>query len=135
MGRIAAIDYGLKRIGLALSDINKRIALPLGTVEGGKKSIQNIAKSLPLKEVEQIVIGLPLLMNGKKGDMADAVERFGKALEEALGIQVIFVDERLSSKMADANLRELSLNRKKRTEKIDTVAATMLLQTYLDRPS
>ncbi len=135
MGRIAAIDYGLKRIGIALSDSGKRVALPVGTVEGGKKAIQNIAKALPLKEVEQIAIGLPLLMNGKRGDMAEAVERFGKALEEALGIQVVFVDERLSSKMADAGLREISLNRKKRTEKIDTVAATMLLQTYLDRIS
>ena len=133
MGRIAAIDYGLKRIGIALSDPSRKIALPLATVEGGKKAIQNIAKALPLKDVALILIGLPLLMSGQKGEMAEAVQKFARLLEDALGIPVHLFDERLSSKGAEASLKELSLNRKQRTEKLDMVAATLLLQSYLDQ--
>lgn len=133
MGRIAAIDYGLKRIGIALSDANKKIALPLTTVEGGKKALQNIAAALKGKELELILIGLPLLMSGKKGDMAEAVEKFAKTLEIHFKIPVVLRDERLSSKHADAGLREISLNRKERSEKIDMVAATYMLQSYLDQ--
>ena len=134
MGRVAAIDFGLKRIGLAVSDKERKIALPVGVVEGGKKAIQNIKAALPLKEVDLILMGLPLEMSGKKGAMAATVEQFAKQLEDALeGIAVLLVDERLSSKGADVRLKEISLNRKERSEKIDMVAATLLLQTFLDR--
>jgi putative Holliday junction resolvase len=132
MGRIAAIDYGLKRIGLSLSDQGRKIALPVGLVEGGKKAIANIAGALPLKEVELILIGLPLLMNGKKGDMAVLVEKFGQDLQTAVNIPVLYWDERLSSKHADSMMREISLNRKQRSERIDVMTATLLLQSYLD---
>jgi len=134
MGRIAAIDFGIKRIGIAVSDRERKIALPVSVVEGGKKAIQNIKAALPLKEVDLILIGIPLEMNGQKGSMAETVEKFAKSLEDALeGISVLLVDERLSSKGADASLKELSLSRKARTQKLDMVAATLLLQTYLEK--
>lgn len=79
------------------------------------------------------MVGLPLEMSGKKGAMAILVENFAKTLEDAFGIQVLLVDERLSSKGADVKLKEISLNRKARSEKIDMIAATLLLQTYLDQ--
>lgn len=132
MGRVASIDFGLKRIGIAVSDKERKIALPVSTVEGGKKAIQNIKAALPLKEVDLILLGLPLEMSGKKGAMAQTVEAFSKTLEQALGIPILLIDERLSSKGADASLRELSLNRKKRTEKVDMIAAVLILQTYLN---
>lgn len=132
MPRIAAIDFGLKRIGLAVSDKERKIALPVDVVEGGKKAIQNIRAALPLKEIDLILMGLPLEMSGKKGSMAAVVEEFAKMLQEALQIPVHLIDERLSSKGADVQLKEISLNRKSRSEKIDMVAATLLLQTYLD---
>ncbi len=132
MGRVAAIDYGLKRIGIALSDKDKKIALPVGLVDGGKKALANIANALPLKEVELILIGLPLLMNGKKGDMALLVEKFAEDLNAIAHIPIVLWDERLSSKHADSVLKEISLNRKERSEKIDVMAATLLLQSYLD---
>jgi putative Holliday junction resolvase len=135
MGRVAAIDFGLKRIGLALSDQHRKIALPVTVVEGGKRAIHNIREALPLKEVDLILIGLPLEMSGKKGAMAEQVEQFAKTLEEALSISVLLIDERLSSKGADVRLRELSLNRKQRTEKIDMMAAVLLLQTFLEKGS
>jgi len=133
VGRVAAIDFGEKRIGIAMSDINRKIALPVDIVEGGKKAVQNIRASLPLKEIDLILIGLPLEMSGKKGPMAEKVEAFAKMLEDALGIPIQLVDERLSSKGADVQLKEISLNRKARSAKIDMIAATLFLQTYLDR--
>jgi putative Holliday junction resolvase len=133
MGRVAAIDFGLKRIGIALSDSNRKIALPVSVVEGGKKAIQNIKAALPIKEVSLILVGLPLELSGKRGPMAQMVEQFAKTLEEALEIQVLLVDERLSSKGAEAHLKEIPLKRKSRSEKIDMVAATLLLQTFLDK--
>lgn len=133
MKRVAAIDFGLKRIGIAISDENKRIALPLTTVEGGKKAVANILAALKGKEVEKFLIGYPLLMSGKKGEMAELVEKFAAELESISHIPVILQDERLSSKHAEASLREISMNREKRTEKIDMIAATFLLQSYLDQ--
>ncbi len=130
--RVAAIDFGLKRIGLAISDSLRKIALPLKVVAGGKKAIQNIREALPLKEIDLILVGLPLEMSGKKGAMASLAEAFAKEVEEALQIRVQLIDERLSSKGAEVRLKEISLNRKERSEKIDMVAATLLLQTYLD---
>jgi putative Holliday junction resolvase len=133
VGRVASIDFGEKRIGIAVSDIHRKIALPVNIVEGGKKAVQNIRAALPLKEVDLIIIGLPLEMSGKKGPMAEKVELFAKMLGDALGIPTLLVDERLSSKGADVKLKEISLNRKQRSEKLDMVAATLLLQTYLDQ--
>jgi len=131
MGRVAAIDFGLKRIGLAVSDKNRKISLPVSVIEGGKKAIQNIRDALPLKEIDLIIMGLPIEMSGKKGAMAQVVEEFAKTLQEALGIPVQLIDERLTSKGADVQLKEISLNRKSRSEKVDMVAAVLLLQTYL----
>ena len=135
MARIAAIDFGLKRIGIALSDERKQIAFPLTTVEGGKKGIENVGKALfeKKKEIEPIIVGLPLLLNGQKGEMALMAEKFGKELETKLEIPVLFVDERLSSRHADQGLRELSLSRKERTAKLDQTSAAFLLQSYLEK--
>jgi putative holliday junction resolvase len=130
MGRIASIDFGLKRIGIALSDARRKVALPVGVVDGGKKAIQNIRGALPLKEVDLIIMGLPLELSGKKGPMAEVVIQFAKTLEEALHIKVELIDERLSSKGAERELKEISLSGK---GKIDMVAATLLLQTFLDK--
>lgn len=132
MGRVAAIDYGLKRIGIALSDAGKKIAFPYQTVPGGRQAIASIATALKGQDVEKIILGLPLLMNGQKGDMALEVEKFAKILEESLKIPVIFRDERLSSRGAEATLKEISLNRKQRSARIDETAATLLLQSFLD---
>ncbi len=133
MGRIAAIDYGTKRIGLAVSDRDRKVVFPVDVVEGGKKAIQNIKAALPLKEIDLILVGLPIEMNGREGTMAEEVRAFAKKLEEALEKPVQLVDERLSSKGADVQLKEISLNRKKRNEKIDMIAASLLLQTFLER--
>ncbi len=134
MGRIAAIDYGMKRIGIAISDMGKKIAFPLQTVENGPQVMEAIKKAFASKEgsVELILIGLPLLMTGKPGEMALAVTQFGQKLEKALAIPIRLIDERLSSKMMDKELKQIHLNRKARTKKLDEAAAAHLLQSYLD---
>ncbi len=133
--KIVAIDYGLKRIGVAISDAKQILAFPLATVAGGAKAIADLKTLLEGKraEIERIIIGLPLLLNGKEGDMAILVKKFAASLQESIEIPVEFVDERFTSKLADQRLQENYLNRKERTAKLDTAAAVILLQGYLDR--
>jgi putative holliday junction resolvase len=138
MPRIAAVDYGLKRIGLAISDESGRIALPLKMVPAGqslKESANNVLLALVpyKKEIAAIVVGLPLLFSGKRGDMADVVERFANALRQASPLPVETMDERLSSAQAERDLKEMAYSRKERTQMIDSAAAALVLQTYLDR--
>jgi len=137
MKRIVAIDFGLKRIGIAISDERKTIAFPLATVAGGKDAIANVQKALREKgaPVELILIGLPVMLNGQEGDMVPLVKKFAEELHLALQIPIEWIDERFTSKLADQSLKKMDLNRKDRTAKLDTVAATILLQTYLDRKS
>lgn len=132
--RIAAIDFGLKRIGIALSDLSQTLASPFKVVEGGRKAVENVVCALQNQPLAKIIVGLPLLLNGKEGDMAAAVRAFAKALETALNIPILLIDERLSSAQAEKRLKESSFNRKERSSKIDTAAATLLLQQYLDHP-
>ncbi len=132
--RMAAIDFGLKRIGIALSDPRGKLASPLKTVDGGKRGAIHVVEALRpyQQELTKILVGLPLLMNGKEGDMAMAVRVFAQELETLMPIPILLLDERLSSAQADKSLKELSFNRKKRSSKIDMAAATLLLQNYLD---
>lgn len=130
--RLAAIDFGLKRIGIALSDPTNFLASPLTTVEGGKNAIPNIIRVLSAYPLEKILVGLPLLMNGKDSDMTTLVRTFAQNLEAAIHIPTLLIDERLTSAQADKFLKEQSFNRKQRSSKIDTAAATLLLQHYLD---
>lgn len=139
--RIIGIDYGMARIGLAVSDESKLIAMSLETLLVEKKSELTIIKLVKFLQqheqtnsyqIESIVIGFPLLMSGKKGLLADEVTHFVTLLQEALPIPVVTWDERLSSVQADRFLREGNLTRKKRSQKVDSVAAVIILQNYLD---
>lgn len=131
MGRIVAIDYGRKRIGLAISDENQSLGLPFKTVEGGKKALENILKCLEGYTISTFVIGLPLNLNGTASTMSQEVEVFAKQLRERSQLPVETIDERLSSKQAET-LHSTS-SRKKRTKKLDTTAALLLLQTFLEK--
>ena len=130
--KIVAIDFGMKRCGLAISNETKTMALPWTTIAGGLNSVIAALQKREA-EIEGIIIGLPLLMNGTRGDMAKTVERFAGALGTALQMPVVLVDERLSSKHAESALREVGETRKKRSEKTDETAAAFLLQSYLTK--
>lgn len=140
--RIVGIDYGLVRIGIALSDERKIIATPLMIVTAEKKNEETAHKLIKtLKEhaeehhyiIDEIVIGLPLMMSGKKGMIADEVVGFVELMRQHIDIPITTWDERLTSVQADRSLREGSMSRKKRASFVDTVAACIILQNYLDR--
>lgn len=140
--RYVAIDYGLKRIGLALSDESGSIAMPLGCIEGKGKleaTVQEVHKALKelMKEKEcsiaEVIVGLPLMMNGSFGLQADEVKLFAEKLAELSGLSVKLWDERLTSVQAERSMRQAGLSRKKRVGKVDAVAAALLLQSYLER--
>lgn len=136
--KVVAIDYGRARIGLAISNKTKTIAFPFKTIKAGKNleaTANNILEAIKEKEseIEKIVIGLPILLNGQIGDMAKEVKELEKILKEKTKFPIVLVDERLTSTMADNSLKSLDQNRKKRSENIDAVAATIILQNYLDK--
>lgn len=132
--RILGIDYGDKRIGLALSDPMGIIASGLPTLE--RNSIDNDIKKLldviQENEVEEIVIGLPKNMNNTLGKKAEEVFEFVKVLKTYVSVPIHTFDERLSSVIGNRALREANLSWKKRKKKVDMVAAQLILQKYLD---
>lgn len=139
--RIIAIDYGLARIGLAISDETKLIAMPLTTLPCQSKTEETAEKLVDLLkshqkeyhyEVSEIVIGLPLMMSGKKGFLADETQHFIELLKKWISIPIVTWDERLTTVQAERSLREANLSRKKRAKSVDNVAAMIILQNYLD---
>lgn len=135
MGRIAAIDFGTVRIGLAITDEMRIIAQPLETIKAGKDlatTARSIAQALSqYKSLDTIVIGLPLLLNGTEGEMAQAVRSFAKVLEQTLPLPIIFWDERLTSAGVEKMLVNSNVSRK-RASLSDALSAVSILQNYLD---
>lgn len=139
--RILGIDFGIARFGFAISDETKIIAMPLMVWQAEKKSEQTVIKFLTAIEeiskkyqceIEEIVIGMPLMMSGKTGFLADEVKHFVALLREKCPIPVKEWDERLTTVMAERSLRESTMSRKRRTKFVDSVSATIILQSYLD---
>jgi putative Holliday junction resolvase len=136
LGRYLSIDYGRARIGSALTDEKKIIASPFHVFPRSKNIALTFAaikeKLQAFLPIELIIIGLPLLLNGQEGPMALEAKAFGNDLSTFLQIPCIFWDERLSSSQADRLMKEDGLSRKKRAQSSDTLAATLVLQSYLD---
>lgn len=136
MGRILGLDFGNVRIGLAITDEQKRIALPIGIIRAGKDhkaTSELICKEISrYKEIESVVIGLPLQLNGKEGEMAQLVRAFSQIFQEISSLPIIFWDERLTSAQVERFLKDAGMNRKKRAEHSDEMAATTILQNYLE---
>lgn len=132
--RIVGIDFGLVRIGMAISDPMQRIATALAVCpaqEGPQGILDRL--SVYLQEVSSFVVGLPLEMSGKMGKMAREAQTFGKALEQLSGLAVHMWDERLSSAQVEKDLKSAGYNRKKRAKKSDAAAAILILQSFLDQ--
>lgn len=132
-GCVLAIDYGRRRIGLAISDALGLAARPLATLErkGRGEDLARLREIVREHEVKSVIVGHPLRMDGTAGDMAEEAERFARRVERALGLAVELVDERLTSWAADqwlAEHRELGRGRAK-----DERAAAILLEEYLRR--
>ena len=134
--RILGIDLGSRTVGMAVSDYLGIIASPIGTERIEENDLQaalNCVK-LVVKErgIEKIVLGLPKNMDGSQGFQSDYCKTFKKMLEEELKIEVIMYDERLTTKMAQSYMLDADLSRKKRKANVDKIAASIILQSYLD---
>lgn len=129
-----ALDVGEKRIGIALSDPLKITAQGLETLhrKNLKEDINHICSLLDSYEVEELVIGLPKNMNGTLGPQAEKVQEFVEKLLKKKDIKIKYFDERLSTVSAEKTLIAGDLSRKKRKLVVDKLAATVILQTYLD---
>src|SRR3979409_1230182 len=132
--RILALDHGTKRVGIAISDELKMIAQPLEFIppEPVAYFLDRLEQLLREKEVELILIGMPRNMNGSYGPAALKVQDFVAALKNAVTVPITTWDERLTSAQASRFLIEGNVRREKRKEKVDKMAAAILLQSYLD---
>jgi len=132
--RVLGIDFGERRIGLAISDADGVFAMPLRTIErtNDHQAIQEIQEIVRQEEVGRIVIGEPRTSQGERGDAARRVGNFAGKLEESIGIPVARVDEALTTREAATRLREAGLDPRRNPGKLDSVAAQLLLQDALD---
>jgi putative Holliday junction resolvase len=132
-GRVLGLDLGDARIGVAISDDRRRIAVPLGTVRtGAPADVRAIADLVRGHDVTLVVIGHPLHLSGDAGARAHHAERFAEALDAFLDVPVLLQDERLSSVEADRALREAGASGRERRRTVDRSAATVILQAWLD---
>jgi len=132
--KLLGIDHGKARIGLAISDPDRKIAFPLATHHRTNRD-QDAAyfrKVIADEGVGGLVVGLPIHLNGNEGQAAAAVREFGAWLGELTGLPLVYWDERFTTVEAEAALWDAGLTHKKRKERRDRVAAQMLLQAYLD---
>ncbi len=134
--RILGLDLGTVTLGMAVSDYMEIMALPIGTVRFAERDLETAlaetARVVKEKEAKKIVLGLPRHMSGDVGTLGDYVYEFKKMIEERLSLEVVLIDERLTSRMANNMMLSADLSRQKRKEKVDKLAATIILQTYLD---
>jgi len=128
------IDFGLARIGVALSDDTKFLATPFETYKrkSDEQDVNYLIELIKTKNVDEIVCGLPMNMAGVEQEIAHKTRAFMSKVGEIANIKIEYVDERLSSLMAEEMLKETERDWKKRKEKLDAVAASIILQDYLD---
>jgi putative Holliday junction resolvase len=134
-GPVLALDYGTRRIGLAISDAGATFAFPAGFLacRGRERDLAALHELIAERSIRRVVVGLPLHMDGRRGEAAVAAEEFANAIAEVAGLPVELLDERWTTREAERALRESRSGRKKRREAVDSAAATLLLRTYLER--
>ncbi len=135
--RLLGVDFGHVRVGLSISDPLQIIASPLATILGSKNpavAAKFLAAEIRKRvlDLDGIVVGLPLHLNGKESERSAEVRAFVLALEEILGIRVYLFDERLTSVQAERLMKEASMTRKERSFSVDRLSSTILLQSFLD---
>jgi putative holliday junction resolvase len=132
--RLLGIDFGSKRIGLALSDPTGTIATGYMTIQNDKSSCDRIAEIVDEKEVITIVIGLPISLKGGESQKTKEVRSFSSKLQQHVTVPVVFQDERFTSREAMATMIAMNTTQKQRRQKakIDEIAAAIILQAYLD---
>ena len=134
MGKILAIDYGKKRIGIAISDSEKSIAFPLKTIEN-KEIFLYLKEIIQSEKIEAIVLGEPKTLNNKENILFLEVINFRKKIISLFSLPVHLVDERFSSKIASKIILDANIKKMKRRDKslLDKVSASLILETYLKK--
>ena len=131
--RYLAIDYGTKRTGLAICDRGETIASPLTVIQGQKELLKKISEVIEAENIDAVVLGLPLNMDGSEGFQTKLVLKFGKQLQDRINIPVLLQDERLSSFGAEEKLTSAKYTRKKKKKRLDAVAAAEILESFLEQ--
>ena len=135
-GRILGIDYGSRRIGLAMSDPSQSLSSTLETViKRGDEHIRRILELLSEKDIVAVVVGMPYNMNGRIGERGREVMTFVEKLEKRTELPILTWDERWSTVSAEKSLREQGESPSRHRKRIDQVAAAFILQSFLDRLS
>ena len=131
------LDLGTRSLGIAISDTTKTVATTYGTVHFAEKdyakALSELSTIIEKEPIEKFVLGFPKNMNGTIGPRALETLEFKKTLEETFNKEVELQDERLSTKEASGYMIKADMSRKKRKKKIDSLAANIILQTYLDK--
>jgi putative Holliday junction resolvase len=137
MARILGIDFGERRVGLAISDPEGRLALPLTTLvrKSDHHVIQQIVDIALQEGVEYLVVGEPLNLDGSRGPASARASSFARKLAEESDLPVEMTDETLTSVEAEERLRQAGIDPRRHPEKVDSTAAQILLQQYLNKPS
>jgi putative Holliday junction resolvase len=133
---VLGVDLGARRIGLAVSDAEERVAFPAGVLEsrGAARDVAAVAEIVRERGAGRVVVGLPIHMSGRRGPEAEAAERFAEALAKRAGVPVDTLDERWTSREAERSLREMGRTSKRRARgEVDAIAATLLLRSFLER--
>jgi putative Holliday junction resolvase len=131
--RYLAIDYGTKRTGLALCDAGETIASPLMTIHGQMRLVEKIAELIEAENVEAVVLGLPLNMDGSESAQTKVVRKFAERLKGHLKVPVHMQDERLSSFGAEQKLAPANFTKGKMRQRLDAVAAAEILNAFLEQ--
>ena len=134
--RVMGLDYGQARTGVALSDMLGITAQGLESIEHGtneKKLLNRLEEIIKEYNVEKIVIGYPLNMNFSKGPRVEKTEKFIEKLKNRFHLEVIKIDERLTTVSAHRTMQELSIGKDRKKKIVDTISAQYILQMYLDR--
>ncbi len=132
--RLLAIDYGRVRLGLAISDPGRKLASPLATYRrrDPDQDANYLRDLVQAEDIGRLVVGLPLHLNGREGQLAGAARAFGQWAEKVTGLPVVFWDERFTTVEAESALWSAGLTHQRRKDRRDRVAAQILLQAYLD---
>jgi putative Holliday junction resolvase len=133
-GRVLGLDLGDARIGVAISDPDRRLAVPVGTIHVGQPpgELKAVAALVAEHDATLLVIGLPRSMSGDEGTRATLAREFGAALGAAVHVPIVFQDERLSTVEAERALRDAGVTGRDRRRVVDRSAATVILQAWLD---
>lgn len=134
MGRIVGLDFGMVRVGVAISDERHVLARSVGVVHNKADFAERLLELLKKEgAIDKIVVGLPLTMSGQDSAITESARMFAKMLEESTQLPVELWDERLTSALIEKSLTEAGVRRKERARMSDSLSAVIILQSYLDR--